>query len=281
MSESARRRTDSETVLRLRSSTDWPDDEIAYLAGVASKKVRGLQPQLRSNTQLVVDAASVVNALYAIAPVVHPASKPKLPVEFTDTDSPQRAMLQVQPLQATDGLRCRTAAQAYPIVIDTLRKSQTRPSSDDAHQPLRELVAFKLTLETPSLFTVPTYLRNQEADMDRYAESVLLSESAPSGHQVNLLLDKRLWHSQNPWPSYTRILIAVRPRLANTNSAPLNGSASSRLRQANTRPSMPARKSVGSTASRTQPRPPPKTPPLTSSTTSRASFTSPLKSLLK
>jgi|GEM_PF-2531391 len=168
---------DSETVLRLRSPADWPDDEIAYLADVASKKVRDLQPQLRSNTQLVVDAASVVNALYAIAPVVHPASNPKLPAEFTDTDSPQRAMLQVQPLQATDGLRCRTAAQAYPIIIDTLRKSQTRPSSDDAHQPLRELVAFKLTLETPSLFTVPTYLRNQEGDMDRYADSVLLSES--------------------------------------------------------------------------------------------------------
>lgn len=169
--------SNSETVLRLRSAADWPDDEIAYLAGVASKDVRALQPKFRSNTQLVVDAASVVNALYTIAPVVHPASRPELTVELTDTDSPQRAMLQVQHLQATDGLRCRTAAQAYPIIIDTLRKAQTRPSSDDAHQPLRELVAFKLTLETPSLFTVPTYLRNQEADMVRYAEGVLLSES--------------------------------------------------------------------------------------------------------
>ncbi len=167
----------SETVLRLRSTADWPDDEIAYLADVASKKVRDLQPQLRSNTQLVVDAASVVNALYAIAPVVHPVSKPKSPVEHPDSHAPQRAMLQIQHLQATDGLRCRTAAQAYPIIIDTLRKAQTRASSDDAHQSLRELVAFKLTLESPYLFTVPTYLRTQEADMVRYAESVLLSES--------------------------------------------------------------------------------------------------------
>jgi diguanylate cyclase (GGDEF)-like protein len=167
----------SETVLRLRGPAEWPDDEIAYLADIASKKVRDLQPQLRSNTQLVADAASVVNALYAIAPVVHPSSKPNLSVEHPDTYSPQRAMLQVQHLQATDGLRCRTAAQAYPIIIDTLRKAQTRPSSDDAHQPLRELVAFKLTLESPYLFTVPTYLRNQEGDMVRYAQCVLLSES--------------------------------------------------------------------------------------------------------
>lgn len=168
---------DSETVLRLRGSADWPDDEIAYLAGIASKKVRSLQPQLRSNTQLVADAATIVNALYAIAPVKHPAPESGLPAEPTDTGSPQRAMLQLQVLQATDGLRCRTAAQAYPIIIDTLRKSQTRISSDDAHQPLRELVAFKLTLETPSQFTVPTYLLNQEDNMDRYADSVLLSES--------------------------------------------------------------------------------------------------------
>lgn len=167
----------SETVVRLCGTAEWPDDEIAYLADIASKKVRDLQPRLRSNTHLVVDAASVVNALYAIAPVVQPSSKPELPVERPDTYSPQRAMLQVQHLQATDGLRCRTAAQAYPIIIDTLRKAQTRPSSDDAHQPLRELVAFKLTLESPYLFAVPTYLRNQEADMARYAESVLLSES--------------------------------------------------------------------------------------------------------
>jgi diguanylate cyclase (GGDEF)-like protein len=167
----------SETVLRLRGTADWPEDEIAYLADVASKRVRDLQPQLRKNTTLLLDAASAVNALYAIAPVVHPSKTTKLPADFPDRYSPPRAMLEVQPLQATDGLRCRTAGQAYPIIIDTLRKAQTRASSDDAHQPLRELVAFKLTLEAPNLFTVPTYLRDQESDMARYADGVLLSES--------------------------------------------------------------------------------------------------------
>lgn len=167
----------SETVLRLQGNNEWQEDEIAYLANVASKNVRDLQPQLRANTKVVLDASSVVNALYAIAPVLHPASVPTLSFELADTNSPQRAMLQLQPLQPTDGLRCRSAAQAYPIIIDTLRKAQVRPSSDDAHQPLRELVAFKLTLETPSLFTVPTYLRKQEDDMVRYADSVLLTTS--------------------------------------------------------------------------------------------------------
>ncbi len=164
----------SETVLRLQGSSDWPEDEIAYLANVASKKVRNLQPKLKANTQVAVDASSVVNALYAIAPVLHPSSAPVLPVDPQDANPPQRAMLQQETLQPTDGLRCRHAAQAYPIIIDILRKAQTRLSSDDAHQPLRELVAFKLTLEMPSQYTVPSYLRKQEDDMARYAESVLL-----------------------------------------------------------------------------------------------------------
>jgi diguanylate cyclase (GGDEF)-like protein len=169
--------SNSETVLRLQGNREWPEDEIAYLANVASKKVRDLQPQLKANTQVALDASSLVNALYAIAPVLHQASVPTQSFKLADTNSPQRAMLQLQPLQPTDGLRCGSAAQAYPIIIDTLRKAQIRPSSDNAHQPLRELVAFKLTLETPGSFTVPTYLRRQEVDMARYADSVLLTKS--------------------------------------------------------------------------------------------------------
>jgi diguanylate cyclase (GGDEF)-like protein len=167
----------SETVLRLRGTIEWPEDEIAYLADVESKKVRALKPQLVDHTQLVTSAAAVVNALYAIAPVVYPAPKIVAPAKLSDASSPPRAMLQLQPLEPTDGLRCSSAAQAYPIIIDTLRKAQTRPSSDDAHRPLRELIAFKLRLETPTQFAVPTYLGKQEDDMARYAESVLLSES--------------------------------------------------------------------------------------------------------
>ena len=166
----------SETVLRLLGERAWSEDEIAYLADVSSQKVRELRPQLEVNTQTVSDAKSVVHALYNISPVA--VSDPDLgvPARLYEADSLKREMLKLQSLQATDGLRCKSAAQAYPIIIDTLRKAQTRVSSDDAHQPLRELVAFKLVLETPSQFPVPAYLRSQDADMQRYANNVLLDE---------------------------------------------------------------------------------------------------------
>lgn len=173
--------TNSETVLRLQGRKIWPEDEIARLANVPSKKIRDLQPQLQEKTNLVSDAKSVVSVLYKIAPVVYAAPKPKSTANHSEGESLQREMLRLNPLQATDGLRCRSASQAYPIIIDTLRKAVTRDSSDDAHQPLRELVAFKLTLEAPIASTVPAYLREQEDDMRRYAEEVLLSRSGQIG----------------------------------------------------------------------------------------------------
>lgn len=166
----------SETVLRLRGELDWSEDEIAYLADVSSKEVRELRPQLKANTRTVGDAKSVVDFLYAISSVAVLEPSREASTALSETDALKREMLKLQSLQATDGLRCKSAAQAYPIIIDTLRKAQTRVSSDDAHQPLRELVAFKLALETPSQFSIPAYLRNQEGDMQRYAESVLLNE---------------------------------------------------------------------------------------------------------
>ncbi|WP_082578066.1 diguanylate cyclase [Lysobacter sp. Root690] len=166
----------SETVSRLQGMKPWSEDEIARLANVPSSKVRGLQPQLKTNTILFDDAKSVVNELYKIAPVVSAPPKPKSPEKQLENEPLAREMLKLGPLQATDGLRCRSASQAYPIIIDTLRKAVTRDSTDDARQPLRELVAFKLTLETPNAPAVPGYLREQEDDMNRYAQDVLLSE---------------------------------------------------------------------------------------------------------
>jgi len=44
--------------------------------------------------------------------------------------------------------------------------------------------------------------------------------SALDGHQRNFPFDNRLWHSQKPWPSYTRIFTAVARRLRKTKTGP-------------------------------------------------------------
>ncbi|OJX08835.1 MAG: hypothetical protein BGO75_13055 [Burkholderiales bacterium 68-20] len=216
----------SETVLRLKGGKPWPEDEIARLANVPSKKVRDLQPILCANTNLVNDATSVVKALYKLAPVVYAAPKLNSPANQLENGSLPREMLRLNPLQATDGLRCRSATQAYPIIIDTLRKAVTRASSDDAHQPLRELIAFKLTLETPSASAVPGYLREQEEDMRRYAQDVLLSESGrigkglASNNQLSAFKKELLACFAGDGPRSTRRACLVVPHLPAVDGNP-------------------------------------------------------------
>lgn len=164
----------SETVRRLQHPAEWSVDELAALAGISSQEVRDLQQSLQGNTHQVTRACNVIKLLYEIAPVVPLEQKNDFEEGDAEANALQRDMLSPQVLNATDGIRCKTAAQTYPTVIDILRKAATRESADDANQPLRELVAFKLVLEAPTRDMVPAYLRKQEGDMQRYAEQVLL-----------------------------------------------------------------------------------------------------------
>lgn len=163
----------SETVRRLRGEVTWSVDDIAPLADIGSQVVRDVIPLLEQNLHLVTRATELVDSLYDLAPVDLIEESPESKTAAT-ADVLHRERLDSQPLKPIDGLRCKTATQAYPIVIDVLRKETARESADDAWQSMRELIAFKLVLESPQQDPVPAYLRGQRNDLERYAEEVLL-----------------------------------------------------------------------------------------------------------
>jgi diguanylate cyclase (GGDEF)-like protein len=171
----------SETIRRLRQDVDWSIDEIASLADINSDMVRDLRPVLKKNLCSVKSAEQLVEALYDIAPVEVTEPADESTEGNATSDILRRKMLDTQGLEAIDGVRCRTAAQAYPIVIDVLRRAAVRQSADDAFQTLRELIAFKLVIETPQQDPVPAYLQGQRADMLRYADEVLLKPQSRIG----------------------------------------------------------------------------------------------------
>lgn len=171
----------SETIRRLRQEVDWSLDEIASLADISSDVVRDLRPVLTTNLRSVKSAEELVESLYDIAPVEMTESADASGKENATSDILRRKMLDSQGLEAIDGVRCRTAAQAYPTVIDVLRRAAVRQSADDAFQTLRELIAFKLVIETPQHDPVPAYLQGQREDMQRYAEEVLLKPESRIG----------------------------------------------------------------------------------------------------
>ena len=171
----------SETVRRLRQDVDWSVDEIASLADINSEAVRELRPVLKKNLVLVNSAEQLVASLYEIAPVEVTEPPDESGSGSAASDILRRKMLESQALDFIDGVRCRTAAQAYPIIIDVLRRAAVRQSADDAFQTLRELIAFKLVLEAPQQDAVPAYLQGQSEDMQRYAEEVLLKPQSRIG----------------------------------------------------------------------------------------------------
>lgn len=168
----------SETVRRIRQDVGWSTDEIATLAGIDSEVVRSLRPTLKENLVLVENVEQLVESLYQLAPLDVCGDKASQDATNSVGEVLRRNMLESQTLDQIDGVRCKTAAQAYPVVIDVLRKAAMRKSADDALQTLRELVAFKLVLDTPHVQAVPTYFDDQKNDMQRYAEEVLLNKNS-------------------------------------------------------------------------------------------------------
>lgn len=160
-------------------------DEVAALAGVGSNVVTRLRGAVTRNTRVVASAQDLCDHLFKISTIVSVDLNRK--EAAAESELLHRSMLASQKLGDIDGIRCKTAASAYPIVVDVLRRSATRDSKDEAGQTLRELLAFKLVLETPQTDAIPAYLRPQQQDMERYASAVLLDRDG----KIRATLEKR------------------------------------------------------------------------------------------
>lgn len=85
-----------------------------------------------------------------------------------------------------DGVRCNTASQAYPLVLDILRSSkEDQYTYDDASQKLQEMIGFKIVLEKPDHDHIPAFWDDQRQSMDNYANSVLLSPQGLIGKHLH------------------------------------------------------------------------------------------------
>jgi len=81
-------------------------------------------------------------------------------------------------LRREDGLRCATAAEAYPIVLNTFKSSEEIATTfDDAAQQLQELLGFKIVLSNPLRDPIPAFWSDEQKSMDNYWKTVLLPAS--------------------------------------------------------------------------------------------------------
>ncbi|NPC57833.1 diguanylate cyclase [Caenimonas soli] len=168
----------TETFKRLSKPDTWPREEIAALAGLPIQAVQALGEGLSERVIVAESDGDLLKEIH-LAFVGRGASAPKtFSMDPVTKVQLRRPMASSKPIGQEEAVVCETAALAYPIIIDTLRKSDhVRRSRDDADQELRELLGFKLKLTTPLLDTIPAYLYAQKSDLDAYVQTVLQTSS--------------------------------------------------------------------------------------------------------
>jgi hypothetical protein len=218
----------TEIYKRLTDSQTWTNDEIASLTGLTTDRVQELAVTLHENVLVVKNEIEFLESLYVSyqrfsgSPTHHSGSA------RSEEPSLQRPMVRATPLEQSEGIVCTTARVAYPLIIDTLRKTNdVRLAIDDSGQEQRELIAFKLKLTSPADHKIPDYLIGQQQNLDDYANSVLLSE----GGVIRKALDSELqvtayckylskYIKQMQVPRSTRRACLVVPHIPDENSEP-------------------------------------------------------------
>ncbi len=213
---------------RLKNKELWTNDEIANLTGLATTRVDTLAQQLYGNVTDVKDEEELLETIYQLYKEYKGPTIQISDSAIGEERSLLRPMVQANPLTQEEGIVCTTARIAYPLIIDTLRKtSHVRLATDDSGQEQRELIAFKLKLINPSEDQIPDYLLGQKENLSKYAEEVLLSDNGviraelERDKQVDAYcshLAKYLSKSQNP--RSTRRACLVVPHLPDDKGAP-------------------------------------------------------------
>ncbi|SDU13825.1 diguanylate cyclase [Pseudomonas yamanorum] len=177
----------TEIYKRLTDPESWTNDEIASLTGLTTNVVQDLATRLHENVLVVKNDEEFLESLYTSYQAFYGSTVTIASDARGEEPSLQRPMVKAVPLEQSEGIVCTTARVAYPLIVDTLRKTNdVRLATDDSGQEQRELIAFKLKLTNPSEDKVPDYLVRQKQNLNEYASSVLLLE----GGVIRKELDK-------------------------------------------------------------------------------------------
>ncbi|WP_229999624.1 hypothetical protein [Pseudomonas carnis] len=177
----------TEIYKRLTDPESWTNDEIASLTGLTTNVVQDLATRLHENVLVVKNDEEFLESLYTSYQAFSGSTVTIASDARSEEPSLQRPMVKAVPLEQSEGIVCTTARVAYPLIVDTLRKTNdVRLATDDSGQEQRELIAFKLKLTNPSEDKVPDYLVRQKQNLNEYASSVLLLE----GGVIRKELDK-------------------------------------------------------------------------------------------
>jgi hypothetical protein len=85
-------------------------------------------------------------------------------------------------LSKQDGIRVKTIAEAFPLILDIARdESQKNKIKDQAGEMLGELIDFKVQLSEPTINTIPNFYLNEKENFESYFDSQFISKEGLFG----------------------------------------------------------------------------------------------------
>jgi len=173
------------TVLHLQEfSKGGLDPEfIAARLGYSPTLIRGIGDRLKGRVfiesnahDLALRLADLTRPRRTLRPLV-PRAAMYEPQRVLDAQTPDDA----KPVLA-DGCRVKTAAEAYPLVVQVARTLSVAPDlKDQAGRPIHELLDFKVALTDPSRDPVPAYRASERDDFETYFKREFLDRHGKFG----------------------------------------------------------------------------------------------------
>jgi len=169
----------AKTVEHLSNIGSWEEDSdrLAAKVGVERHAVLRAAKRLRSAVEICESDERLAEAL-----AEHLRAPRKLEPETPRMPQPEAAsQLHVEAggvgLELRDGIRVATIAQAYPILLHTLRSRDTSARVlDAAGVEMIDLMDVKVLFTEPERDTIPAFHANARDDFDRYFEATFLDE---------------------------------------------------------------------------------------------------------
>jgi len=169
-----------QTVAKLITDTNtWDVDYISYKTAVPKILVQRAQERLSGKVALFTTEEDAIESLITIACAPKELHAAESIVETEPrTLIPRKLDYPNAVLGPADGCRVRTAAEAYPLMLEMLRVDNgvTDLIVDQDGVQLRELVDFKVVVEDVAREQIPWFFRNEESALDTYFERQFINK---------------------------------------------------------------------------------------------------------
>ncbi len=177
-----------QTVSRLKAPHEWDNDYISYKTSVPKTLVSRAQSRLGGKVSLFSTEEDAIESLLDIASISKTLSADN-PAVDDEPDIRLRRTLDYSSvsLNPEDGCRVKSAAEAYPLMLEILRTDKARDEliSDQDGQQLRELVDFKVVVEDPETDQVPWFFQREKDKLHEYFTKEFLDENGIFAKQLS------------------------------------------------------------------------------------------------